>query len=97
MSLAQVLSTYVNMNLLILIGFFGLLLFSFVLKGLRMRMSSSTELKLHYSVLLIIFALSAVHPFLPKSEVFSPAAKVWSAPSIKVSVRIMRIPIRVAI
>ena len=83
MSLAQVLSTYLNVNLLILIGFVGLGLFSFTLKRINLRLGAGAELKLHYAVLLIILGLAAIHPWLPRSEVFSPAAKVWSAQSIK--------------
>ena len=77
------LSTYLNMNLLILIGFIGLGLFSFTLKKINLRLGAGTELKLHYIVFLIILGLTAIHPLLPRNEVFSPAAKVWSAQSIK--------------
>lgn len=83
MSLAQVLSTYLNMNLLIAIGFAGLGLFSFALKKTGFRLGSGTELKLHYLMMLVVLGLTAIHPLLPRAEVFSPAAKVWSAQSIK--------------
>ncbi|MFN8943894.1 MAG: M56 family metallopeptidase, partial [Pseudobdellovibrionaceae bacterium] len=83
MSLAQVLSTYLNMNLLILIGFMGLSLFSFAIKKTKLTLGSGTELKLHYAVMTIILALTVIHPLLPRNEIFSPAAKVWSAQSIK--------------
>ncbi len=33
--------------------------------------------------MLTIFGLTLIHPLLPKREVFSPAAKVWSAQSMK--------------
>ncbi len=39
MSLAQVLSTYLNMNLLILIGFFGLSFFAFAMSKLKLNLS----------------------------------------------------------
>ena len=83
MSLAQVLSTYVNMNLLIVIGFTGLGLFSFALKKTGFRLGSGIELKLHYLVMIAVLVLTVIHPLLPRNEVFSPAAKVWSAQSIK--------------
>lgn len=83
MSLAQALSTYLSANLLVLIGFLGLALFTFVLEKIKLNIGAGTELKLHYSVMLIIFGLTLIHPLLPKSEVFKPAAKVWSAQSIK--------------
>lgn len=83
MSLAQILSTYGTLNLLVLIGFLGLTLFSFVIRRLNAALSAKTELKLHYFVMTVVLALTIIHPFLPKNEVFSPAAKVWSAQSIK--------------
>lgn len=83
MSLAQALSTYMSVNILILIGLFGLGLFSLVIKKLGSNIGAGTELKLHYAVIMMILGLTLVHPLLPKSEVFSPAAKVWSAHSIK--------------
>lgn len=83
MSLAQVLSTYLNMNLLILIGFVGLSLFSFAMRRAKSNLGAGTELRLHYAVMTIILILTVIHPLLPRNEVFSPAAKVWSAQSIK--------------
>lgn len=83
MSLAQVLSTYININLLIVIGFVGLGIFSIVTKKIKMRMDAGLELKLHYGLLIMILAFTVFHPFLPRNEIFSPAAKVWSAQSIK--------------
>jgi membrane-bound lytic murein transglycosylase D len=83
MSLAQLLSTYLNMNLLILIGFFGLGIFSILRKAAGWQLSSQSELRLHYSVLLAVIALTLLQPFLPRNEIFAPAAKVWSAESIK--------------
>lgn len=83
MSLAQVLSTYLNMNLLILVGFLGLGLFSLGLKKTGFRLGSGAELKLHYLVMLAVLGLTVIHPLLPRNEVFSSAAKVWSAQSIK--------------
>ncbi|MBK7844509.1 MAG: hypothetical protein IPJ71_12590 [Bdellovibrionales bacterium] len=46
-------------------------------------MEAGLELKLHYGLLMMIFAFTVIHPFLPRNEIFSPAAKVWSAQSIK--------------
>jgi membrane-bound lytic murein transglycosylase D len=83
MSLAQALSTYVNINILILIGFVGLSLFSFLLKKIKLNIGAGTELRLHYSVMTLIVCLTLIHPLLPKNEVFSPAAKVWSAQSLR--------------
>jgi hypothetical protein len=82
-SLAQVLSTYLNMNLLILIGFIGLSIFSFAMRRAKSNLGAGIELKLHYAIMTIILILTVIHPLLPRNEVFSPAAKVWSAQSIK--------------
>jgi membrane-bound lytic murein transglycosylase D len=83
MSLAQTLSTYLNANLLIFVGFIGLFLFSFFIRRFKLSIGARAELKLHYAVILTVVCISFVHPFLPKTEIFSPAAKVWSAHSIK--------------
>lgn len=82
MSLAQVLSTYLNINLLVLIGFAGLGLYTFILNKLKLQLSAYNELKLHYTVLIFVLGLSILHPLLPRNKIFSPAAKVWSAQSI---------------
>lgn len=83
MSLAQFLSSYLNLNLLILIAVVCLAFLSFVLKALNIRLESRVELKLHYAVMLVVILLSVIHPMLPKNQTFQPAAKVWSAPSMK--------------
>ncbi len=83
MSLAQVLSTYVNLNLLILIAVMGLGLFSFLIKKSNLRLGSKVELELHYTVMTLILGLTLIQPLIPKKEFFSPPAKVWSAQSIK--------------
>jgi membrane-bound lytic murein transglycosylase D len=83
MSLAQVLSIYVNLNLLILIAVMGLGLLSFLIKTSNLRLEAKMELKLHYNLLAIILGLTLIQPLLPKNEFFTPPAKVWSAQSIK--------------
>ncbi len=83
MSLALALSMYLNLNLLIVIGFVGLGALSWLSRKLRNPMSSSVELKLHYLMLLAIFSMTMIQPLLPRNEIFTPAAKVWSAESIK--------------
>lgn len=83
MSLVQFLSTYLNLNLLILVGFVGLILTTWLLRLLQQNLKARTELRLHYFVLICIFALAIAHPFLPKSEIIYPGVKVWSAHSMK--------------
>lgn len=83
MSLAQALSTYITMNLLIVLGYVGLRIFSFLLRWSGFQIKSAIELKLHYMVLSIAIGLTVFHPFVPGNEIFKPVAKVWSAKSIK--------------
>ncbi len=83
MTLAQSLSTYLNLNLLLIVGFLGLRLFSLTLSRRGLRLQAGVELRLHYTVFLVILGLTAIHPMLPRNQVFSPAAKVWAAQSIK--------------
>lgn len=81
MSLTHALCTYLNINLMILIGFSGLGLFSII--GRKAQWKATTTLKLHYTILMIIIGLTLIHPFLPKNKVFSPMAKIWSAQAMK--------------
>lgn len=87
MTLASALSFYLNLNLLIAIGFCGLILVFVARKslgsGARLRFSSNDELRLHYAVLFCVLTFAIAQPFLPQSEIFQPAAKVWSAQSLK--------------
>ncbi len=83
MTLAQALSTYLNLNLLILIGFIGLAGFALAIRKLGFSLGARSELKMHYLALSTILSLTALHPLLPRNEIFSPPAKVWSAQSIK--------------
>lgn len=83
MSLAQALTSYLTLNLLIVIGFCSLLFFSVICRLTKKCIASQTELKLHYSILIMTLILFAAHPLLPKNEIFTPTAKVWSAKSIK--------------
>jgi membrane-bound lytic murein transglycosylase D len=83
MSFAQALSAYLNLNLLILLGFAGLYAMSFALKKLGLEFGARRELRLHYSMLAVVLGFALLHPLLPGNEFLSPAAKVWSAPSIK--------------
>lgn len=83
MNFAQWLSAYANLNLLLIVGFGGLGVFAFILRRMRLQISAQAFLRLHYFVLTMIFAWGVIHLFLPSNEVFAPAVKVWSAPSIK--------------
>lgn len=75
MTLAQALSTFLALNLLIAVGFLALKLF---VRGCSAR----SELKLHYRVLLFALLLASFHPLLPSRPFFQPVAKIWSAQSL---------------
>jgi membrane-bound lytic murein transglycosylase D len=83
MSLAQALSTYVTANALIALAFVSLLAYSKILSALNLRIKARHELTLQYVMLTLVIAITVIHPFLPANSVFNPAAKVWSAQSIK--------------
>ena len=83
MTLAQALSTYITLNFLLAVGLGALVLFSLLLKKWKKGLSAGNELQLHYFLLTLVCALTMTHPFLPKNEIFQPAAKIWSAGSLK--------------
>jgi beta-lactamase regulating signal transducer with metallopeptidase domain len=83
MSLAQILSTYVTLNILVMLAFAVLWAWRYLTEKKDSQTSASSELRVHYIVLGAIIAITLIHPFLPKKPIFQPAAKVWSAQSIK--------------
>ncbi|MEK6774668.1 MAG: hypothetical protein AABY64_12045 [Bdellovibrionota bacterium] len=83
MNLAQALSMYLNLNLLVVIGYVGTKLFSFTLQKLKLIMSAQDELKLHYAILAVILMMTLIQPLMPRREFFSPPTKVWAAQSAK--------------
>jgi len=83
MSLAQTLSTYITLNLMVAIGFISLRLWWMIARWREKSPSSSSELRLHYSMITMIALLTVIHPFFPRSEIFHPTIKQWSAQSIR--------------
>ena len=79
MSLTESLTIYLTLNLLILFGFLGLKLVFKITKGI----DSPSKLKWNYFLLLTILGIVAIHPFIPSEQFFKPAAKVWTASSLK--------------
>lgn len=83
MSLAQSLSSYITLNILIGLGFL-ITWFSFrVLNKFGNEVSSRAKLQITYWAILIAITITAFHPLLPKNDFFLPTAKVWSAESVK--------------
>ncbi len=83
MSLAQVLSNYLTTNILVVVGYLALSRARWLANRIGRSAGAGAELRLHYAVLATILFLTLVHPLLPKRPFFQPAAKVWSAQSIK--------------
>lgn len=83
MSLASALSFYLNLNLLILIGLIFLVPITSVVARTRFRFSAVEELRLHKLTVLLVLTFAIAQPFFPSNAVFQPAAKVWSAQSMR--------------
>jgi len=79
MSLAESLTLYLTLNILIILGFVGLKL----LFKLNKNFDFHTKLKWNYFLILTILGLVILHPFLPSEQVFKPTAKIWTAKSLK--------------
>lgn len=83
MSLAEVLSLYMNLNLMLAMTYVGLWCAMSVARWMRIQISSRIELKVHYFLLSACLVLTCVHPLLPHHQIFQPPAKVWSASSLR--------------
>ena len=79
MSLAETLTLYFTLNILIVTVWSGLkLLFK---KNLRFTFYS--KLKWYYYLLFSIVTITALHPLIPKTQIFRPTAKIWTAKSLE--------------
>jgi membrane-bound lytic murein transglycosylase D len=83
MSLAFALSTYLTLNVLVVVAYLGLRVWQYGAEKLRIETSARSLLNLHYATLLVLFITIMAVPLLPKPEFFRPTAKVWTAHSIK--------------
>lgn len=82
MSFAHAFSAYLSLNLMLIVGLMSLAFISLAMNRLGFCFRARSELKLHYSSLLLILGLVFIHPLLPGNNVFSPPLKVWSAQNI---------------
>ncbi|MGZ5279721.1 MAG: transglycosylase SLT domain-containing protein [Pseudobdellovibrionaceae bacterium] len=82
MSLAQFLSAYVNLNLMLAFGFLLLLLQSWILKKVNRVQTSKAQLRWHYQVLFGILILACLQPFFPKTAFFEPPVKHWASSEV---------------
>ena len=79
MSLAESLSIYLTLNILVILGYISLKTIFKIFKNFSFR----SRLKWNYFLLLSILGLVAIHPLLPAEQVFKPTAKIWTAKSLK--------------
>ncbi|OFZ54123.1 MAG: hypothetical protein A2428_08780 [Bdellovibrionales bacterium RIFOXYC1_FULL_54_43] len=83
MSLAQLLSTYVTLNLLVAVAAIALITVEKIGAWRGWRVRGRAALRLHYFVLSMVLLICVIHPLIPKKPFFEPPAKVWSAQSLK--------------
>lgn len=83
MSLAQSLSSYITLNLLIALGFLITWIGFRALQKFEFEVSSRTKLQISYWAVVVAMTITVLHPFIPKNDFFIPSAKVWSAESVK--------------
>jgi membrane-bound lytic murein transglycosylase D len=83
MSFIQMVSGYIGLNLIVILGFSFLWVVAKSVRRFGFFLPARTELKLHYFVLSLIAGFALVQPFVPRPNVFATPLKVWAAPSIK--------------
>ena len=81
MSVAPILTAYINMNILVIVGYLSLVLYPILTGFLKKAIAARSLLKMHYTVLSILFLLILLYPVLPESKAFYPSVQIWSAQS----------------
>jgi beta-lactamase regulating signal transducer with metallopeptidase domain len=79
MSLSQFLSAYLNLNLLLVLGFLFLKMQTWIQKKWKLSISSAWQLRSHYQVLLLLLIFVCLQPFFPRSSFFEPPVKQWAS------------------
>ncbi|MGZ3713404.1 MAG: hypothetical protein ACXVBE_16690, partial [Bdellovibrionota bacterium] len=80
--LATILSSYLALNLLLILAWGILALGSVTLRKINKPLRSSALLRLHYFALPLLLACTLATPLFP-GENFRPAARVWAANSFR--------------
>ncbi len=78
MSFSEIISFYLNINLLVCVAYFVLWFFGSVFRFSQTTISSQSWLKLHYQTLAILFICANIQWFFPKTEWFQTPVKIWS-------------------
>ena len=81
MNFANLLSTYITLNIVIVAVFAGLVAFRMLYRYFDLSLSHRAELSLHYFSLSAVAFTSVLFQLLPKKEIFQPVAKIWVASS----------------
>lgn len=82
-SFPQLFSSYLSLQVLLILAFLMLSMFSVLVTRLHLRWGSQSELNLHYFVLTSVLGLTVLQVFIPAPSIFEPVARVWSASTIK--------------
>lgn len=82
MSLVQIVTAYISLNILIVAGCLSLLFYPIITGLAKRTIRAESLLRLHYAILSILFFIMLIYPFLPGKKVFTPSAKIWSAQSM---------------
>ncbi len=80
MSFAQLASHYLMAHLLLTLAVLVASLSAAFFALIKMPLSHRAELKFHYTLLALLITLIAATPFMPKTDIFKPIAKVWLVP-----------------
>ena len=82
MNFSEILTAYINLNALIATSYISLALYP-ILAGLAKKtIGARSLLKLHYTVLLLLFIALLLYPLLPERRTFNPTVQIWSAQSL---------------
>ncbi len=76
MILTQIILAYINLNILVGIGFISLVLYPKLAGLLKRSISARSLLKLHYTTLSILFVFLLLYPVIPVTKTFEPASRI---------------------
>ena len=79
MNLSQIVTFYLNMNLLVAAVYCGLWIVESGLKKWGLSLPHKINLQLHYQIILILFICAFGQLLLPQAEFYQAPVKIWSA------------------
>ena len=82
MSFSQLLSAYINLNMLIIAGSLCLVIYQTSAGLAKRSIGARALLRLHYISLSLLFLILLSYPMLPERKIADPSIKIWSAQSI---------------